>query len=172
MLEIVRNRRSARRFFDSPVDGEAIDLFKEALLRSPTSKNNRPQEFIFVDDQKLIDELSRSKPNGSAFLKGAPLCVVIAADERKSDVWVEDCSIAAITLQYIGESLGLGSCWIQIRKREHSSDISAEKYVRKTLKIPTHLRVASIVAIGHRQDSPERLPLSSLDFTKIRFNGY
>ena len=172
MIDILRNRRSCRDFSDSPLDGESIAFLKEALLRSPTSKNRRPWEFIMVDDREIIEKLSEVKPHGSAFLKKAPLGVVIIADESKSDVWVEDCSIAAITLQYMGESLGLGSCWIQIRKRDHSGSMSAETYVRDVLGIPENLRIASIVALGCVEEKPAGIPFEQLDMNNIRHNGY
>ena len=172
MLDLVRNRRSARRFDGSAVPAEAIALLKESLLRSPTSKNNRPWEFIFVDDAQLLHQLSSCKPHGAAFLKDAPLAVVLVADAEKSDVWVEDCSIAAITLQYVAQSMDIGSCWVQVRKRFHESGESAEMSVRQTLGISPHLRVASIVALGYRAE--ERPPVSKdkLEYHKIKQNRY
>lgn len=69
---------------------------EEAVLRSPSSKNSNAWEFIFVDQPELINQLSKSKPQSSSFLKGAQLAVVISADETKTSAWVEDCSIASI----------------------------------------------------------------------------
>jgi nitroreductase len=114
MLDILRNRRSIRRFKDKEIEQELIERLKEAALRSPTSRGINPWRFLFVTDRALLEELSRAKESGSSFLKGARLGVVIIAMEGESDVWVEDCSIASIILQLTGQSLGLGSCWIQI----------------------------------------------------------
>ena len=52
-----------------------------------------------------------------AVQKNAPLGVVVCADSSKCDVWVEDASIATIFLHLAATSMGLGSCWLQIRKR-------------------------------------------------------
>ncbi|MBN2717069.1 MAG: nitroreductase family protein [Deltaproteobacteria bacterium] len=172
MLDLIRNRRSARKFDGRPIPTELIDLLGESLLRSPTSKNNRPWEFIFVDDPTLLAHLAVCKPHGATFLKEAPLAVVIVADEKASDVWVEDCSIAAITLQYVAQSLDLGSCWIQVRKRFHDSGDSAEAVVRRTLEIPDHFRVASIVALGYRREERTGVPKEKLDYQKIKLNRY
>jgi len=147
-------------------------VLKESLLRSPTSKNNRPWEFIFVDAPELLTQLSSCKPHGAAFLKDAPLAVVIVANEEISDVWVEDCSIAAITLQYVAQSMDIGSCWIQVRKRVHETEGSAEASVRQTLGIPRHLRVASIVALGYRVESRPSVPMEKLEYKKIKQNRY
>jgi nitroreductase len=61
---------------------------------------------------------------------------------------VEDCSIAAIVAHLTAHSLGLGSCWIQIRNRAHSIEKTAEKHVQELLGIPSDLRVESIISIG------------------------
>ena len=45
---------------------------------------------------------------GSQFLKDAPLAIVVLGDPMQNDCWVEDGSIAAISMQYQAEELGLG----------------------------------------------------------------
>ena len=172
MLDLIRNRRSARKFDDRRISADIIALLEECLLRSPTSKNNRPWEFVFVDDPALLTQLSQCKPHGAAFLSEAPLAVVLIADESKSDVWVEDCSIAAITLQYMAQSMDVGSCWIQVRKRTHESQESAEAAVRRTLGIPEKMRVASIIALGYRTDARPGVPKEKLEYRKIMRNRY
>ena len=69
------------------------------------------------------------------------------ANETLNDVWIEDCSIASILLQITAHSLGLGSCWVQIRNRMHSASVSAEKYLQGLLNIPDHFRILNIVTV-------------------------
>ena len=95
-----------------------------------------PWTYIFVDDADLLAGLSRAKEHGSDFLKNAALGIVVCGDESKSDVWVEDCSIAAVVSHLTAHSLGLGSCWIQIRNRAHSIEKTAEQYVQELLGTP------------------------------------
>ena len=139
MIEILRNRRSIRKYTNQLIESEKVELLKEALLRSPSSKNINPWEFIFVDNSELIQELKKCKAHGVKPLETAPLAIVICADENKNDVWIEDCSIASILLQLAAQSLGLGSCWIQVRNRFHSKEITSEKFVQQLLKIPESL---------------------------------
>ncbi|HPX60448.1 MAG TPA: nitroreductase family protein [Deltaproteobacteria bacterium] len=170
MLELLRKRRSIRMFTAEEVAPETVDLMLEALLRAPTSRGNNPWEFIVVDDRELIGKMSAAKEHGSEFVANAPLAVVICADDSKSDVWVEDCSIAAITLQYVACSLGLGSCWAQVRNRRHDADMSAEEYLRKALGLPESIRVECMIAIGYPAESPAPLPASRLAYEKVRRN--
>ena len=172
MIELLRARRSVRKFTVEAIEPEKVELLKEALLRSPTSRNFRPWEFIFVDDGELLRQLARSKPHGAAFLENAPLAIVICADGDKSDVWIEDCSIASILIQIVAQSIGLGSCWIQIRNRMFDDKTSSEEYVRSLLKMPNNMRVESIIALGYPAEQKEPIPFDSLDHSKIHINSF
>lgn len=172
MIDLLRQRRSIRKYTAQKIEMAKQEILKEAVLRSPSSKNINPWEFIFVDDSELIAGLKNSKPHGVTPLASAPLAVVVCADETVNDVWVEDCSIASILLQLTAQSLGLGSCWIQIRNRWHSDKITAEDYIRNLLKIPEHFRVLSIVAIGYPEKQREGKTFDELQFEKIRTNRF
>lgn len=172
MIELLRKRRSIRRYSDEPLDRAAVDLLVEALLRAPSSRNINPWEFVVVDDRDLLARLSRAKEHSSDFLKQAQLGIVVCADARKSDVWVEDCSIASILVQMTAQSLGLGSCWIQIRKRSHDTETTAEEYIRTILGLPGHIRVLSMISIGLPAEQREPLREDELEYRKVRHNRY
>ena len=166
-MDLLRMRRSIRKYKDKDIDPRTIDDLKEAVLRAPSSRGINPWRFFFVADRELLSSLSKAKEHGSDFIKGAPLGVVICADERESDVWVEDCSIASIILQLAGLSLGLGSCWIQIRNRSYSRDRSSEAYVRDVLGLPQGLKVESMIAFGYPDEVLEPVPRDQLEYGKI-----
>jgi nitroreductase len=172
MIELLRTRRSIRKYETKPIDGPSLEILKEALLRCPSSRGNNPWSFIFVDRPDLLDLLSESKERGSQFLKDAPLGIIVCADETKSDVWVEDCSIASIVVQLVAHSLGLGSCWIQIRNRLHSSAKDAGEYIQELLGIPRNVKVESVIALGFPAEAKTPVPFGDLDYGKIRYNGY
>lgn len=171
-IELLKKRRSIRRFEDRPVEKEKIDALIEAALRSPTSRSFNPWEFIVITDKKMIAALSKAKTHGSSFLKNATLAIVVAADPQKSDVWVEDASIASILIHLQAADLGLGSCWIQIRLREHSDDINAEQYVAERIRLKEGMVVESIIAIGYPAEQKEGHPESSLLKNKVSYGMY
>lgn len=172
MLSLLQARRSIRRYARQRLDQSVIDALKETVLRSPSSHGLNPWEFVFVDQPDLLAQLASAKPHGSAFLQQAALGVVICGDERQTDVWVEDCSIASIILQLTAHALGLGTCWIQIRNRAYNETMSAEQYVQRLLQIPEYLKVESIISIGYPDEQKEPHPASSLDYGKIHLNQY
>jgi nitroreductase len=172
MIELLRTRRSVRKYETRAIDALTLEILKEALLRCPSSRGKNPWTFIFVDEPGLLHRLAEAKEQGSQFLKDAPLGIVVCADETKSDVWVEDCSIASIVVQLVAQSLGLGSCWIQIRNRSHSSGKEAGKYVQELLGLPGNMKVECIIALGFPAEAKTPVPFGDLNYGTIRYNGY
>jgi nitroreductase len=167
MLDILRDRRSIRKYKEEIIDEQIIEQLKEAALRSPSSRGINPWRFLFITDREKLEVLSRAKKSGSGFLKGAALGVVILAQDERSDVWIEDCSIASIILQLAGHSLGLGSCWIQIRNRMHNDSQSSEDYIRKALDLPEGSKVECMIAFGYPDEIKEPHSRSELEYGKI-----
>ena len=172
MITLLQARRSIRKYKADRIAENIIETLKEAVLRSPSSRGINPWEFIFVDDPGLLAQLSSAKEHGSSFLKQAGLGVVVCGDETQSDVWVEDCAIASIILQLVAQSLGLGTCWIQIRNRMHNEATTSEQYVQQVLNIPEHIKVEAIISIGYPAEVKKPHPKSSLAYRKINLNTY
>lgn len=171
-IDLLRSRRSIRRFQDRPVEQEKINILVEAMLRSPSSRGLNPWEFVLVTEKETLVQLSQAKPHGASFLKNAPLAIVVCADPAKCDVWVEDCSIAAILLHLAAADIGLGSCWVQIRLREHDSRQMAQEYVADILELRKGMVVEAIVAIGYPAEHLPGHPRSSLLDEKVSFEKY
>ncbi len=172
MLAILKKRRSIRKYQNKTIESEKINALKEALLRSPSSRGLNPWRFIFIDDKNLLEKCAGAKPHGAAFLARAPLGIIICGNAEESDVWIEDCSIAAIIAQLTAQSLGLGSCWIQIRGRSHSEDLSADAWLKKLLDLPNNLHVECIISIGYPAEEKQGIAESDLPYSKIFHNAY
>jgi nitroreductase len=171
-LPLIEKRRSIRKYRPQPVEDEKLEILVEAALRSPSSMGNNPWEFIIVTDPMVLERLSKAKPHGATFLRNAPLAMVVCADPGKSSVWIEDASIAAIFIHLASESLDLGSCWIQIRDRMHSENMSAEAYISEILSIPRHLKVEAMVAIGYPGEKKTPHARETLLYEKVFKGSY
>lgn len=161
-----------RKFTDEELSQDQVVTLLKAALMSPSSKRSTPWQFIVVDDKETLQKLSLCKELGAAFLKDAPLAIVVMADPLASDVWIEDASIASLMIQLQAEDLGLGSCWIQVRERFTATGIPSGDFVHNVLDIPLQLQVLSIVAIGHK--GMERKPFDEerLQWEKIHLGKY
>ena len=96
-------RRSIRKFKDEKISEEEIQKLVNAGLLAPTSKNNKAVKLIVIDDKNKILELKDCRNIGTVGLQTAPCAIVVIADREKSDVWVEDASIAASYMQLAAE---------------------------------------------------------------------
>ncbi|MEI6846769.1 MAG: nitroreductase family protein [Chlorobiaceae bacterium] len=172
MIQLLRDRRSIRKYSAEKISPEDIEILVEAALRSPSSRGINPWHFILVDDPELLIKLSLAKQYGAEFLKNAPFAVVVCADGTASDIWVEDCSISSIIIQLTAHSMGLGSCWVQIRNRQHNETKTAETYVQELLGLPQHIKVASILAIGHPVEKKPPVPAENLQRDRIQHNRW
>jgi nitroreductase len=171
-ISLIQKRRSIRKFLDKPIEAEKIDVLLEAALRAPSSRGLNPWEFIVVADRNLLEKLALAKKHGSTFLKNAPLGIVVYADPQKCDVWIEDASIASIFIHLAAESLGLGSCWIQIRERMHDGQKSSQEYITDILNIPAKMRVESIIAIGYPDETLPPHEKEELLYEKVHRDIY
>lgn len=172
MLELIQKRRSCRNFTDKKLTQDQIDQLLKSALWSPTSKNNRPWEFVVTEKAETLEALSQCKPHGAAFLSGAPLGIVVLGDPAKSDVWVEDCSIAAIMMQMTAESIGLGSTWIQVRLRLDEEGNMAGDNVKKIINAPDEMEVLGIMAFGHKAKEREPYTENILLWDRIHYEKF
>lgn len=170
--DLIKNRRSMRKFTDEELTQEEVVTLMKAALMAPTSKRSNAWQFIVVDDKEILKELSHCKEQSSQFIADAALAVVVVADPLASDVWIEDASIASIYLQLQAEDLGLGSCWVQVRERYTASGMSSDEFVHGVLDLPLQLQVLSIVAIGHKGMERKPFDEAHLQWEKIHLNKY
>lgn len=176
-FELLKIRRSIRKYLPKAVEASKIDQITNAALMSPASKHSNPWEFIVVQDAEILRKLADSRSHGSQLLADSPLGIVVIADTTKSDVWMEDASIAAIIMQLQAHDLGLGSCWVQVYGREKDESISTEEYIRQLLNIPSHYAVLNIVSIGYPNEERkpyevEKLQKEKVHTEKFRYNTY
>lgn len=172
LIDLLRTRRSIRKFTDRPIEQEKLDLLMEAVLRAPSSKGHVPWEFIVVTDKETIEKLSRAKPHGAAFMSGAPLVVVVCADPGRSDVWIEDAAITALLLHLEALDLGLGSCWVQVRLRDHDAQHGSEEYVAEVVGLDPAMVVEAMVVVGYPAEPKPGHPASSLPRDKISYETH
>ena len=125
-------------------------------LRGVTTISGDANPLIVVDDKDDLAKLADAKEKFAQFVKDAPLAIVVAGDPQENECWIEDGSIAAISMQLQAEDLGLGSCWAQMRNNYLSDGTASEDVIRGILDIPENMRVLCVVAFGHKAD--ERKP--------------
>lgn len=170
--DMLLKRHSIRRYTDQPIDGEDVRLILEAALLAPSSKSQRPWQFVVVEDKQMLERLSQLKPAGNLSLKNTGFAVVVTASPEKSDMFVEDASVAAIMMQLQAEALGIGSCWVQARNRYTADGESSETYVQELLGIPYNQSVECIITFGYSAENRKPVDPEKLLWEKVHIGEW
>ena len=171
LLEIMRKRRSIRKYTQEEVPEEKLEMILQAGLLSASGRRIRPWEFIVVRDKESLKAMSGCRVGAAKMLEGADCAVVVIADAGKTDVWTEDCSIAMSNMHLMANSLGIGSCWIQGRLLEAEKG-TAEEYLRQLLHYPENFKLEAILSLGIPAEHPKPHTLAELETAKIHRERY
>ncbi|MEJ5227240.1 nitroreductase family protein [Thermodesulfovibrio sp.] len=164
IFDIIKNRRSIRKYKDEIPPEDLIKKCIEAALYAPSARNSQPWYFIIVKEKDKIAQLSKAQPY-TKFLEGAPYVIVALADEKKSNHWLEDMGCAIMALLLEAHSIGLGACWGAIY---HPDSMERENHVRQVLDVPKNLRIIACIGIGYPDETPSSKKIKSLDEAIIK----
>lgn len=160
--EILNKRRSVRKFSDRKVPREVIDRLLQATFTAPSSRNSRSTRIFVVENPEIIVSMSEMRDYGSAFMKSAPLALVVAGDKSLSDLWMVNCSISATVLQLACVEEGLASCWVHVDARPRLKDVpegeQAIDHLRTLIPLPENYEVLCVIAAGYSDFQPATLP--------------
>ena len=171
--ELVNERRAIRKYKQFDIPDEDIKKILDAARLAPSAENSQPWRFIIVKDQKSKDLLARPSPQ--SFIVDANIIVVVLGDPSVSccpvATWTtRDPMIATDHLVLAATALGYGTCWIasyESRPKEWVEE------VKRTLKIPEHMHIIVLVAIGVPDENPAPRPrktLQEISFTEVYGN--
>lgn len=169
---LTEKRRSVRIYADRPVEAEKVRAIVEAALRSPSGRAARPWSFVVVTEKSILKKLSTARPQGVAFVEKAPLVIVVCGNPVVSPIWLEDCAIAAVTIQYAAQDLGLGSCWSTMKDKQYNESTSSTEYIAEIIDLPKDFTILCLVAIGYPGETPAPYKKEDLCFDKVSYNCY
>ena len=162
ILDVIKSRRSIRRFKSKSVEKEKIQRILEAGKWAPSAGNLQARDVILVTDNNLKNEIARAALSQS-FISEAPVVFVICANKMKISRYgergrrlycIQDASIMAQNMILMAHSLGLGSCWV---------GAFDDTMVKEILNIPDEALPVAILPVGYPDDAPEE-PDRYLDF--------
>jgi nitroreductase len=161
-LELVRSRRSVRRYLDKPVEREKILACLEAARLAPSAENVQPWRFLVIDDPELKDRFAAAAFSGiysfSRFAAKAPVLVLMLARPdllanrigrqiQEISFYLIDVGIAGEHFALQAEELGLGTCWIGWFNARRT---------RRFFAIPRPYKVVCLMALGYAEGKPAR----------------
>lgn len=170
--EVIRQRRSVRKYASTPVAREAIDRCVEAARLAPSACNSQPWTFVVVDDAGLRERLGEAAFSGAysmnAFARQAPVLIVVITEKsgyaakaggqfRGVQFSLVDIGIACEHLCLQATAERLGTCWLGWFN---------ERAVKKVLELPRSAKVDILLSLGYPADdrSPDKVrkPLAEI----------
>ncbi len=155
VFEAITSRVSITAYEDAGVEREKVARLLEAARWAPSAGNMQVTEYIIVDDDEILEQLSgyaRNQPH----VREAPLAIVFLADLEKAERNYEDrgelyalqeAAAAMQNMLLMAHDQGLGAAWV---------GAFDEEQVRSLLHVPDRLRPVSIVTVGYPGERPEQ----------------
>ena len=167
LVDIIKGRRSIRRFKDKKIPKEDLLKILEAGIWAPSGSNIQPWEFILVTDNDTIEKIKLISPG----LFGTPTAIIIICINKERSkkagklgetMAIMDVSMAAQNMMLMAYSLGIGSCPI----------VSFNKVaLKELLEIPENVEPVLIISLGYPEfwpKPPKRRPLEEV----VHFEKY
>lgn len=179
MLELIRTRRSTRKYQTRPVEQDLIDQIIDAGRYAPSGGNNQTTHFFVIKDKAVLAELARvvkaefakmevvpgmypslahsiraSKGEEYIFHYNAPV-LIVTANRKDYGNNIADCSCALENMMLAANALDLGSCWINQLKWLNESEKLLAMF--RSFGMADDERIWGAVSIGYA-DTEDGLP--------------
>ena len=149
ILDIIKSRRSIRKFDGRPVQDNLLDHVLEAGRWAPSGLNNQPWRFAVVRDRATRDKIS-GLTRYSSIVKDAEVLIAVFLDTPSGYHVVKDAQAIGACLQNMlleAHSLGLGAVWL-------GEILKNKEQVREILGLANDLELMAVIALGHPAESP------------------
>ena len=151
-MELAQNRYSERFFDPRPVEDETLRQILEAGRIVPTACNDQPQRFYVLRSPEALEKVKMVTP----FHYNAPLMLLVCYD--LNTVWKaphdrmfpgynsgeQDASIAATTMMYGAEELGIHNVWLRGFDAQTVSEV---------FQLPENMIPVMMFAMGYPSES-------------------
>jgi nitroreductase len=157
-FELIRTRRSIRKFTAKHVPEEIINKIIEAGTWAPSGLNNQPWRFAVIRDETLKSNISELT-HYSRIIVDSNALIAVFLDKSASYDRTKDCQAVGACIQnmllYI-HSVGLGAVWL-------GEILKSKDEVLKLIESSNELELMAVIAVGYPStegNKPSRNPLS------------
>ncbi|MDP2923431.1 MAG: nitroreductase [Candidatus Omnitrophota bacterium] len=142
ILNLIRSRRSIRKFKKSNIPAKTIEKILEAGRWAPSGLNNQPWQFMVLGGTQK-DVLAKYTHYGY-IIKGADKAILVFLDKKSSYNQEKDLMAIGACIQnmllYI-HSIGLAACWL-------GEILNKRSKIKNFLKLPQNLELEAVLALG------------------------
>jgi nitroreductase len=171
ILDVMRKRRSIRKFTDKDVSEEQVETLLEMAMSAPNRLNRQPWHFVVIRDKELQKQLA-DLLRVHSYLETAPVLIAVCGLPQASSTWIMDVSAATENMLLAATAMGLGAAWVGAPGTV-LWDL-CEEALHDALAIPLDdVRIPALVAVGHpAQELPPHGKHDRFDRTKVHYGKW
>jgi nitroreductase len=126
IIEVLKSRRSIRKYKADPVPEKLLDEIVEAGLYAPTGMDRQQAIILIITDPATLRELGLINGKimgheGMDAFYGAPAVLAVLSKKDDPTAVYDGCSVISNMINEAA-SLGLGSCWIHRGKEQFATE--------------------------------------------------
>ena len=173
LLELMKHRRSIRKYADRPVEHEKLEVIVRCGINAPSGMNRQPWAVRVVEDPQLIrdvtevyrkanpDQVARD-PDFKNMFRNAPTLICVCTPNNGGQL---DAGMLGENMMIAAQAMGLGTCCLGGPVRFLKSNEQA-KFFLDRLDIPSGYELNYILAIGYPDEQPAAKPR---DASKVKY---
>ncbi len=188
-FELIKNRRSIRRFSEEAVSREELEQIVEAGRWAPTGGNSQSVHFTVITNSEILARLRETVQNAFAAMEltedlyasiqnsikaskrgkyaydyKAPVLVIVS-NKRGYGNAMADCACAQQNMMLAAAEIGVGSCWInQLHWLDENEEV---RKILSSLGIGEDETVCGSLALGKGGRAMRGLPRSGMPVTWV-----
>jgi nitroreductase len=165
MLEIIKTRRSVRKYEDRVISKKDLEELLTAAMYAPSAGNEQAWQFVVLEGDVLKKYLSFNKnvPQTAPF--GVLVCRDISLEKYKGlNLSIYDCCAATENVLLLAHAKGLGAIWT------HVFD-NAKPDIRALLHLPEHIEPFCFIPVGYAKESNQEFP-ERYNTSRVHFNNW
>lgn len=169
-MEVIKKRRTLRKFNGLPVKVEVINKLLEAAMQAPSANNEQPWEFVVIREKDTLERLAQMSPYAGC-VAGASAAIVFLTSinrmQKLSRWYIQDMSAAVENLLIEATYLKLGAVWLGV-----DPDNERKNYISNLLQTPPYIIPFCVVAIGYPRSEGENHYINRYDSSRIHYEMY
>lgn len=169
VTDVINTRRSVRAYTEQPIEPEKIEAVLRATMQAPSAGNQRPWEFLVVQDRATLEWLANTHQYSKPVAGAAAAIILLGNHEnlRFPGNWQQDMGAAAQTALLEIAAQGLGAVWMALWPDE-----ARVKYVRDHFNLPEQILPFAIISMGYPEKPDANHFVDRYEPERIHFERY
>ena len=172
-IETIMARRSIRKYKNTPVSRDILEVIMECGINAPNAINKQSWEVRVVNNPELLEEMKEAMAAGhpdmpaeaaKGCFRGAPVMVFIARDSA-FPFSAFDCGLMAENIMLSAWSMGVGSICLGSPVRFLTDNDVCKPYLEK-LGFSDGYELCLCIGLGYADETPDAKPR---DMGKVKF---